>query len=160
MCIILLSLYNFIVVIIKTVRMMIWENVRSGVQRISNDPPCHRSLRLTKLLSSDSNSSGAWTWSDDRGHCFILCGAHCNIIISHWVAEAKEWLDIAHLLHFGIPSVFTLGQQSRIIWELSYFHLFRTWSDLFNVNPNWAGSLINTQSWQVLLTVLMNCSRI
>ena len=59
MCVILLSLYNFIVVIINTMRMMIVEDVRSGVQRVSNDPPCHRSLRLTKPRSSDSDSSGA-----------------------------------------------------------------------------------------------------
>ena len=59
MCVILLSLYNFIVIIINTVRLMIVEDVRSGVQRVSNDPPCHRSLRLTKLWSSESDSSGA-----------------------------------------------------------------------------------------------------
>ena len=46
---ILLSLYNFIVFIIETLMVLIVDNVRSGVQRVSDDPPRPLSLRLTKL---------------------------------------------------------------------------------------------------------------
>ena len=163
LCNILLSLYNFIVLIIETLMVLIVDNVRSGVQRVSDDPPRPLSLRLTRLYwGSVSDNSGAGAGVDDGGHCFSPSAAHRHVILTHGVAQAEEWLDIAHFLHFRIPSIFTLGQQSRIIWKLSYFYLLRTWtwSDLFNVNAKCAGSLINTQSWQVLLTVLMNCSRI
>ena len=123
-----LSISNFLVFIIKTVREMIVDHVRSGVKRVSDDSPL--SLRLVKPWRSGSDNLRAGPRVDKGGHCFSPSTTHCYVILSHWAAQAEEWLDIANFLHFQIPSVFTLGQQSRIICKLSYFYLTRTWKFL------------------------------
>ena len=111
-------------------RWYIVDHVRSGVKRVSDDSPL--SLRLAKPWRSGSDNLRAGPSVDNGGHCFSPSTTHCYvyIILSRWAAQAEEWLDIANFLHFQIPSVFTLGQQSRIMCKLSYFYLTRTWKFL------------------------------